>query len=530
MNIVSHQFGHDANTTLLRGQQDTKNVDIVIESERLTGEKHARGRRNVPFNMQYLKNSGRLKDDGYYEVLVDSNQLKAEEDAGVRDRIHRGGFVEKIGDSYIACHHASHAAAAVYQSQFDNCAILAFDGYGICCGTQSYLYENGHMIELGQKDQFLMGWRYGLFGKFVREIDKRTDLNDLAGKVMGLYAYGDVKEKYVDYFYEWFKKGYGNYIGSFGAGPFFKDLIPGGVSPGQYSVKDQEFLDLISSMQAAFEKTVVEEVGKLSRYSHNVILTGGCALNVLANEQARLAHPHVNLFVPPNCSDCGLSLGGAVLLHSKLTGCPLHIHTDKLTPFMGLPLLDDENKLVLPAGITRKRLHEVNLARKLSRGDIIGVITGQSEIGPRALGNRSILCSPVSYAMKDILNAKVKHREWWRPFAPVVVEDEYETYFNMAGKSPFMLFAGQTKSDYRDELQAITHVDGTARVQTVDEDSWLYYVLKEFKKITGVPVLLNTSFNDGGKPLVNSYKEAVGMLQKTQMDAVATDQYLYEKA
>jgi len=161
-----------------------------------------------------------------------------------------------------------------------------------------------------------------------------------------------------------------------------------------------------------------------------------------------------------------------------------------------------------------------DITDKLKDGKIFGVVRGRCEHGPRALGNRSILCDPSYPQMKDILNQKVKHREWYRPFAPVVRLEDVSKYFEWDKESQHMLFCPNVRPEWRDRLSSITHVDGTARVQTVtrEQNKWLYDLLTEFEKKSGHGVLLNTSFNIAGKPILNTIADAMHVLNNSEMD------------
>jgi carbamoyltransferase len=171
------------------------------------------------------------------------------------------------------------------------------------------------------------------------------------------------------------------------------------------------------------------------------------------------------------------------------------------------------------------------LIKDLVEGKIIGVVKGQAEHGPRALGNRSIICNPSIPEMKDILNAKVKNREWYRPFAPVVRLEDVSKYFEFEGESRWMSFCPKVKEEWRDKLAAITHVDNTARVQTVtrEQNEFLYDLITEFEKETGVGVVLNTSFNVNGKPILSTYKDAFIIYDKTQLDCLLLEDYYIRK-
>jgi carbamoyltransferase len=169
------------------------------------------------------------------------------------------------------------------------------------------------------------------------------------------------------------------------------------------------------------------------------------------------------------------------------------------------------------------------VVQDLSEGKIVGVVRGRSEHGPRALGNRSIICNPSFPEMKDILNAKVKHREWYRPFAPVVRLEDVNKYFEWTTDSRWMSFAPVVKKRWRKKLAAITHVDNTARVQTVtrEQNPWLYDLITAFEKKTGVGVVLNTSFNVNGMPILTTLKDAFYVFEHTEMDTlIIEDQYI----
>jgi len=174
---------------------------------------------------------------------------------------------------------------------------------------------------------------------------------------------------------------------------------------------------------------------------------------------------------------------------------------------------------------------EKHVALLLSQGKIVGFFTGPSEFGPRALGHRSILADPRDPKTQDILNHKVKHRQWFRPFAPAVLEEEAHKYFHLSAPSPHMLLVAKVREDKISSIPSVTHIDGTARVQTVGKAGGAYRkVIEEFFAITGVPVILNTSFNDNGEPIIESPLDAVICFTSTMMDALAIGPFLVTKA
>jgi carbamoyltransferase len=254
-----------------------------------------------------------------------------------------------------------------------------------------------------------------------------------------------------------------------------------------------------------------------------LIVAGGCGLNILFNTrlQQTLNRP---VFVPPNPNDCGIASG---LLLSKMKP---KIAVD-LT-YAGIPVMDEDTLYrILESNWNSAEFDINNLVDFLTEGKIVGVVRGNSEHGPRALGNRSIICDPTKPNMKDILNDKVKHREWYRPFAPVVRLEDVSKYFEFEGESRWMGFCPKVREEWREILVSITHVDGTARVQTVtrEQNEWLYDLLTEFEKKSGVGVLLNTSFNVDGKPILSTYQDALEVFNRTQLDGLVLSNYFIKK-
>ena len=298
----------------------------------------------------------------------------------------------------------------------------------------------------------------------------------------------------------------------------------------------QEGYDIAASAQEAFENAVFSV---LDKYDPNIplVLTGGCALNVLVNEKIKNVYDRP-VYVPPNPHDGGLSLGHIFLaLNQELD---LYPNAEKLKPsnvnitYAGLPLLG--KRAGLNFFITKYQATKVNkkeIAQLIKDGKILGLVYGDSEVGPRALGNRSIVCDPNIADMKDILNSKVKFREWYRPFAPFCKKEDAHKYFESKNfdNLEYMSYAPKVKDEYREKLPAITHVDGTARLQTVTEESHshFYELLTEFGKLSETNVLLNTSFNIRGYPILSTIEDALYALNKTDMDYVVIEDYLFGK-
>lgn len=299
----------------------------------------------------------------------------------------------------------------------------------------------------------------------------------------------------------------------------------------------EKAFDMAATLQRACEELFFDVFTPyINKYSKlPIVLAGGGALNIVLNTRIKKETGR-DVFVSPDPSDCGLALG-AMLGY-------LRPEKPYSNPYTGMPIVDINTlpstvmeHVGLDAALSKYefvgdvRLDLSHIAKLISDGKIIGVMRGNSERGPRALGNRSIICSASLPHIKDTLNAKVKFREWFRPFAPIVRLKDVSKYFEWEGESRYMNFCIDVKEEYRDKLQAITHVDGTARVQTITrEQNWFIYdILTHLNNITGIGVIVNTSFNVNGRPLINSVKDAFKMLENTELDGIIVQNTLVLK-
>jgi carbamoyltransferase len=440
-------------------------------------------------------------------------------------------------------HHRSHAASTFYQSPYKKALIFSFDGGGNDGKFNIYLANRKTSVELletvvnqNPHIYYDLGFPYMVFGEYLGDIKyEGLGLGNLVypGKIMGLASYGNVNEEWLPYFIEFYKSNpNGGYIENnlYDYEPKINKL--GEQINISFDTKDrltgQIAYDISATSQRAFEECFLE-VAKpyFQKYPDlPVCITGGCGLNIILN--TRLVEEfNKEIFVGPNPNDCGIALG--LLLHELKPQKPVDI------TYSGLELLDLNNLGQYiqnsPIHFNTQYLNSSILAQDIANGKIIGVARGKSEHGARALGNRSIICNPSLSEMKDILNAKVKHREWYRPFAPVVRLEDVSKYFEWEGESRWMTFCPKVKEEWRDQLASITHVDNTARVQTVtrEQNEWLYDLLTEFEKITGIGVLLNTSFNVDGKPILSTIKDAFTILENTQMDGLVLENFYIKK-
>ena len=438
-------------------------------------------------------------------------------------------FFEKYlnAKKHLCClHHRAHASGTFYQSPFKEALIFSFDGGGSDGFFNVYTATRpGGVVEI-KRHNLDLGFAYMIFGHYIDDISFERDLNIgnlvYSGKLMGLCGYGSVKPEWLLQFEHFYR--------SKPDGLNYKDLIKtlgdqiGIIFDTDNRVKDQLGRDIAATSQQAFENVFFHAVQPYIDLHPDlpICVTGGCALNVVLN--TKLKHKvRTDVFVAPNSNDCGIAFGMMMDLLKPADAVDI--------TYAGIPILDKyclseliESRWSVPADIS-------TVADKLQAGNIIGVIRGNSEHGPRALGNRSILCNPSIPNMKDTLNSKVKHREWFRPFAPVVRLEDVSEYFEFEGESRFMSFYAPVRPEWREKLSSITHVDGTARLQTItrEQNEWMYDLLTDFKAKTGVGVLLNTSFNVNGKPLLTTYKDALNMLDTTGLDYILTEQFLISK-
>ena len=291
---------------------------------------------------------------------------------------------------------------------------------------------------------------------------------------------------------------------------------------------DDFYTELAFWAQANLEKVMIDYAINLHNItkSKNLCIAGGVGLNSVANKKILDETPFENIFIQPASGDSGLALGAALWASHQIRKEP--VKWRMANAYLGK---DYSEKEILDALSSSDCKYEkiqnpqAAAAKLLADEKIIGWFQGKSEYGPRALGNRSILCSPIPSGMKDKLNMQVKHRESFRPFAPACLEECASEYFELNCPSPFMLLIAKVK---KDNIPAVTHVDGTARVQTVnaDQNPKFYSLIKEFQKLTGVPVVLNTSFNDSGEPIVETPEDAVRTFKSTNFDALIIGDYL----
>jgi len=458
-------------------------------------------------------------------------------------RKHLKGFK---GEIIFPEHHLSHAAYAFFTSHFKEAAILTADGVGEWSTTS---FGQGHDTTVNLTHDIRwphsLGMFYSAFTYFLG-----FQVNEGEYKLMGLSSYG--KPKYYDLILNEIidikndgsihlnMKYFAFHYDKVMINKKFKELF--GVSARKEDSKTEQIhYDIGASAQKILEDILLKmahHVHKKTNMKH-LCLGGGVALNGVANYRILKEGPFEAVHIPPSPGDAGSAVGCAQYSYHYHTKNSRHIEQDyakwiQNNVYLGPSYHDNEIKTFLDSNHIKYQYFErQNLlhttAKLISERNVVGWYQGKMEWGPRALGNRSILADPRDAKMKDILNEKIKHRESFRPFAPSILEEYVSEYFDINIPSPFMLLVAKVKKP--EKIPAVTHVDGTGRLQTVSRNANpLYYdLINEFSKITGIPVLINTSMNVKGEPIVNTLEQAYSMLVKTDMDYLVIGNYLLSR-
>lgn len=421
-------------------------------------------------------------------------------------------------------HHLAHAASAFHASPFEDAAIMVIDGRGESA-TTSYAYGQGVRMErLGQVE---MPHSLGLLYERVTEHLGFLHSSD-EYKVMALASFG--KPRYLEVFRRAIA------IGDAGQYRIATLDLKDSLGPARHRGEaiTQAHFDIAASLQAALEESALALASWLhaTTGSDHLCLAGGVALNCVMNAALRDRGPFRRVWVQPAAGDAGTALGAALWVDLRQRRAARRDwRMDHV--FLG-PAYSDEHieRVLRQARLRYRRMENVahEVAALLARKRVVGWFQGPMEFGPRALGARSILASPLDGDMQTRLNA-IKDREDFRPVAPVVLEEEAANWFTGCERSPFMLFVNRVAPDKEDAIPAVRHIDGTARVQTLNraQHARYYDLVKAFAARTGVPVLINTSFNTRGEPIVCTPEHAIASFYTTPIDALAIGSYLLEK-
>jgi carbamoyltransferase len=423
--------------------------------------------------------------------------------------------------SHAVEHHIAHIASAFYCSDMDQAAGFSYDGSGDFV-TAMFARCSGTDLEV--LERVFVPHSLGSFYTMICDFIGYRKYGD-EGKVMGLAALG--KETYYKEVCDMVSPN----------GTAFKVNLdyfrPFGSDQGMTMAERD--VDLAYAMQQRFEDICFHLLRKLHQQvpSENLAMAGGCALNSVANGKIFSETPFRRTWIQPAAGDEGLAIGAALYAYHAVLKQPRTYEMKKA--YLGPDFSDEEIRQSLEAAkVEYRRLDREPLleavANEIAKGNVVGWFQGRMEWGPRALGNRSILAHPGLPDMKDTLNARIKHREWFRPFAPSILADHQAEYFEHDHPTPFMLHVYKIRPEHRERLCAVNHVDNTGRLQTVSrEENPLYYdLISAFYRKTGLPVVLNTSFNEN-EPIVCRPEEAVDCFLRTKMDVLAIGPYLVLK-
>lgn len=486
------------------------------------------------------------------------NRLHAAREPGnvaqlVADEFHTGSLKSR---TYLVEHHRAHLASSFMVSPFQQAALLSVDGFGDFVSTMGGVGDGNRIIP---KMQVFFPHSLGLYYTAITQYLGFKKYGD-EYKVMGLAALG--KPRYLEVMREiigsaedGFKLNLDYFVHHrqppsltwVGREPFMGDVFSPkleqvlGKARAYEDELTEKHADLAASLQARYEEVFFQLLNRLHRATQisNLCLAGGCALNSVANGKIFDYTPFREIYIQPAAYDAGGALGAALFVYHSILGHKRHFVLRN--SYWGPSFSPGEIEKVIEdhagelADISLKRFdHEADLlgqtAKHIAAGKIVGWFQGRMEWGPRALGNRSIIGDPRRPEMKDILNSRIKRREPFRPFAPSILLEATGEYFEKDYPDPFMIKVYPIREEKRQVIPAVTHVDGTGRLQTVSrEENPLYYgLIEEFGRLTGVPVVLNTSFNEN-EPIVCNPDEALNCFLRTKMDVLVMGPYLMER-
>jgi carbamoyltransferase len=566
-------YDHDVSACLLRDGA----IAFAIAKERITREKHASGFFQEVVDY-CLKAEGITLDDVALVVRncyilpvaeMEQRLLSQEAPFFLNERERRQAtqhplFLANSGKVATVSHHLAHAYSAFAASPFHEGVIMVVDGVGSYSADISEAYppandaaplaresESYYRFEGSRIDTLKKAWLEPSRGFLSDEFYNMPGLGALysrastyvfgdwnkCGELMGLAPYGragtmkplmELRDGALD-------------VPAWSGGAFHQPWLSESESGEKWedSPSMQHWKDVAWQVQDDTERVLLARAAWLREATgaKNLCIAGGVALNCVANGRIAREAGFENVWVQPAAGDDGIAIGCAYYGHLAIQKQPrsfvmTHAYLGRAYSEGEVAAASDQPLVRLATRRTRSRDICADTAKVLAEGRVVGWFQGRSEFGPRALGNRSILADPRQAEMKAILNSRVKHRQAFRPFAPIVLAERAAEIFEGDEPSPYMLLAKRVRAEWNDRIPAIVHVDGTARVQTVDADTneALYRLLKAFDALTGVPVLLNTSFNVKGEPIVETPQDALACFLETGIDYLVLQDTLIGKA
>lgn len=557
----------------------------AVEEERFTRIKHWAG---LPIeSVKYCLNEANVKIEEVDHIAINRNPranimkkalytLSKRPSFGlVKNRLKNAGKVVDLKSALCSAlsaqssslkafvhnveHHIAHLASSFYVSPFEQAAAVSVDGFGDFIGTMWGVAED-RKIAVQHRIYFphSLGLFYLAFTQHLGFMNYGDEY-----KVMGLAAYGE--PEFMDEMRKIVKTtGSGNFMldldyfihhsegvamtwegGEPKMGPVFSQKLEKLLGPARKrdEALTQTHKNIAASLQKRYEEVLFHILNHVYEKTKlpNLALAGGCAMNSLANGKIFLNTPFREIYIQPAAGDAGGSIGAAYHVWNQVLGKKRSFVLEK--SYLGPEYSNDEISKRLKVEGEKLKAENCSIekmsdlqdlcqktAEAISEGKVVGWFQGRMEWGPRALGNRSIVCDPRRRDMKEILNLKIKRRESFRPFAPSIHLNATKEYFETDYPDPFMLKVYKIRQEKRDVIPAVTHADGTGRLQTVRKQDNLRYwtLIDEFRKITGVPVVLNTSFNEN-EPIVCSPEEALACFLRTKMDLLVMNDYFIKR-
>jgi carbamoyltransferase len=566
----------DASATLLKDGA----VVLAIEEERLNRKKHCAGFPTLAIKACLEAGKIEIQDVNHFAISVNPSanlqkkimysisrftkirkMLKDRLTKVAKTRDLRSDLAYHLevpkdqvrGEVHNVEHHIAHLTSAFYSSPFDEAAILTLDGMGDFVSAKWGLGKGSEMDVLGQVEYpHSIGYLYTAVTQFLGFPYYGDE-----GKIMGLAPYGN--PVYMDEFRKLIttpkkKIGYELNLDYFNHHEKGIDMQWDDGQPSiglMYSEKmkellgepresgseyDQKYKDIAASLQLRTEEVCLDMISKLAEKTGSEILclAGGVALNSVMNGKIRLQTSFKEVYIHPNAGDGGTSLGAAQYVA---------VQKEQISPeevphaYLGVEFSNEEIEQALENVADQVEIQRVDdetlykeTAQYIANELVVGWFQGRMEWGPRALGSRSIVADPRSKRMKDILNSRIKKRESFRPFAPSILEESVGDYFEQNYPAPTMLMVYQVKEEMRETIPAVTHVDGSGRLQTVckEHHERYYRLIRAFNDLTGVPVVINTSFNEN-EPIVCSPYEAIDCFLRTNMDVLTIGNFIVTK-
>jgi carbamoyltransferase len=448
-------------------------------------------------------------------------------------------------------HHRSHIASSFFASRFDESAILSIDGFGDFTSTMTAIGKGNKFNVL---DEVNYPHSLGVFYSTVTQFLGFPNYGD-EYKVMGLAPYGEAKYlkeleqiltltddgffKLNKKYFKHFKEGVA--MSWEGGSPIIESLFTSEWEKLFRKAREKNdelekfHIDLATSVQKFTEKVISHMLNHLQKKTgcENICITGGVAQNSVANGKILESTNFKNIYIPSAGHDAGTSIGSALYLYNQILG---NERLEEITSaYFGKKSSQEEIVKVLEKENVEYKIYSdedlyEKVSDKLVDGGVVGWFQGRAEFGPRALGHRSIIVDPRRKDAKDLLNDKIKRRESFRPFAPSILKEAVSDYFVQKDTVPFMEKVFDIKKDKYNEIPAVTHVDGTGRLQSVDKDVSPRYhkLISKFAEKSGVPILLNTSFNEN-EPIVNKPEEALSCFLRTKMDMLVMENIIIER-